>query len=86
MDENCDKGKEIHNGKKVLEGFHMLSDEERNLFAAHNITVVEVPWSLPPGLSEMVGGCAMKDLIRLHVFNMTQYVIIVRPAVHFISC
>ena len=65
--------KAIHAGQTVVEGFYMLDESERALFARHNITILEVPWSLPPGLSKWVGGCAMKDLIRLHVFNMTEY-------------
>lgn len=63
-------------------GIFPLDDEERDFLARHNVTVVEVPWLLPPG-SPMppkirtgstvgVGGCAPKDLIRLHVFNLSR--------------
>ena len=67
------EGKPIYHGHAKVKGFHMLDKNERALFARHNITIVEVPWSLPPGLSKWVGQCATKDLIRLHVFNMTDY-------------
>lgn len=55
-----------------VRGFHMLLPLERALFERHNITLLEVPWMLPPGLTEWAGGCAMKDLIRLHVRHGTR--------------
>lgn len=67
------KEKGIYGSKRQVRGFHMLLPLERALFERHNITLLEVPWMLPPGLTEWAGGCAMKDLIRLHVFNMTNY-------------
>eukprot|EP00039_Didymoeca_costata_P014079 m.222855 g.222855 ORF g.222855 m.222855 type:complete len:804 (+) comp15940_c2_seq6:84-2495(+) len=58
---------------KPVGGFFPLTTEERNLIEKHQIKVVEVPWILPPGVSEGVGGCALKDLIRLHAFSLVQY-------------
>ena len=51
-----------------------MSNEEKALFQRHGIKVVEVPWMLPPGTSQNAGGCASTDLMRLHVFNLTEYV------------
>jgi hypothetical protein len=54
-------------------GFFLLTEEEATLFRNHNIKVVKVPWMLPKEISNGVGGCGPTDLMRLHVFNQTQY-------------
>jgi hypothetical protein len=33
------------------QGIFLLTDEERAFFKKHNIRVVEVPWTVPPGLA-----------------------------------
>ena len=53
-------------------GIFPLNEEERAFLGKHSIVIKEVPWALPPGLSYCYG-CAIKDLIRLHAFNLIEY-------------
>jgi len=68
--EDYDKGRNlpIYSSKRPVKGFHMLKQEERDLFARHNITVREVPWMLPPGLSPWVS-CPSAASLRLPPFG-----------------
>eukprot|EP00039_Didymoeca_costata_P007014 m.95508 g.95508 ORF g.95508 m.95508 type:complete len:1052 (+) comp13496_c0_seq2:288-3443(+) len=58
---------------KQLQYIHPLSQEELQILKFYNVKVQGVPWLVPPETSPNVGGCGGKDLIRLNVFNQTQY-------------
>jgi hypothetical protein len=64
-----------------------LQAEEAAQLALIGVKVKRVPWALPPGLDGNALGCASMDLIRLQVWNMTEYraVVYIDSEVHLIN-
>ena len=50
-----------------------LSKSERAGLAAHGVILKQVGWATPPGLTRDAEACATSQMLKLHVFNMTEY-------------
>jgi hypothetical protein len=59
-----------------------VTAHEQTTMAKLGVKVKRVPWAIPPNLDHMTQGCASMDLIRLHVFNLTEYGAIALRGVH----